>query len=81
MQVEQHRIASVSALDEHPLLDAVDVDADLLRDAVCERSATVVEIRFRRPRTQQQWYADKNENRHKHDSDGSQRHAFVILSA
>lgn len=35
VDVEQHGIASVLTLDEHPLLDTVEIDLDLLPDVAC----------------------------------------------
>jgi hypothetical protein len=39
---QKHRIRTILALDEHPLLDAIDFNPDLFRDAVGQRSALAV---------------------------------------
>ncbi len=57
---------------KHALLNAVDVDVDLLREAARERLATVIEKRLRHARTQEQQDAEKCQNRNEQVCDGHQ---------
>jgi hypothetical protein len=73
MDVEQHGIARVLALDEHSLLDTVDVDVDLLRDADRQRLPLVIQKRRRTSRAPEQQDAHENEHRSEQDRDDDQQ--------
>jgi hypothetical protein len=62
MQVKQHGISGIFALDKHPLFHTVDIDKHFLRNAACQWLALVIDKGKRFAGTPGQQYTHKQEN-------------------
>jgi hypothetical protein len=62
-------LRGVLALDEHSLLETIDLDLDLFRDAAYQRHAALIEKRFWSSWTEEKHDADKDEQRDEQHSD------------